>query len=261
MQDGKSRREFLYAAGAVAVGVGVGGPILSALARGAGVATGKTGPRWAMVIDLQKCRHAEGCRDCIARCHEVHNVPDVRTSTGEVNAKEEVKWIWKEPFPNAFPDEESEYAAESQRGLSAIVFCNHCERPPCVRVCPTGATFKRDDGVVMMDMHRCIGCRYCIVGCPYGSRSFNWSDPRKHLTKPNADYPTRTKGVVEKCTLCDERLAKGQIPACVEACREKAIVFGDVRDSASEVRRILNSRYTIRRRPALGTQPHVFYVV
>jgi molybdopterin-containing oxidoreductase family iron-sulfur binding subunit len=145
--------------------------------------------------------------------------------------------------------------------MPVLVFCNHCDNPPCVRVCPTKATWKREDGIVMMDWHRCIGCRYCVAGCPYGSRSFNWVEPRPHIKSLNPEFPTRTKGVVEKCTFCEERLAKGQGPACVSACREKAMVFGNLNDPASEVRELLRVRYSIRRKPQLGTQPEVYYLV
>jgi molybdopterin-containing oxidoreductase family iron-sulfur binding subunit len=113
----------------------------------------------------------------------------------------------------------------------------------------------------MMDWHRCIGCRYCVAACPYGSRSFNWSDPRPHIGQLNGDYPTRTKGVVEKCTFCDERLARGRPPACVEACPEKALVFGDMADPNSEVRRLVRDELTFRRKPELGTEPQVFYLL
>ena len=113
----------------------------------------------------------------------------------------------------------------------------------------------------MMDWHRCIGCRYCVAGCPYGSRSFNWQDPRPYLADADPSFPTRTKGVVEKCTLCEERLAKGQPPACVEACADKALVFGDLNDPHSDVRNLLRSRFAVRRKPALGTSPAVYYLV
>ena len=158
------------------------------------------------------------------------------------------------------------FTADRLKGQPVMVLCNHCERPSCVRVCPTGATWKREDGVVMMDMHRCIGCRYCIVACPYGSRSFNWSDPRPNI-KPDIDpeYPTRSKGVVEKCNLCAERLAKGLGPACVDAANqvagEGAMYFGDLGDPGSEIVQVLRSRLSIQRRPHLGTEPHVFYLV
>mgnify|MGYP001049712642 CR=1 FL=1 len=110
-------------------------------------------------------------------------------------------------------------------------------------------------------MHRCIGCRYCVVACPYGSRSFNWRDPRPAVAETDPDFPTRMRGVVEKCTFCEERLAKGRLPACVEACENDEIVFGDLEDPNSEVRRLLRENFTIRRKPTLGTQPQVYYIV
>jgi molybdopterin-containing oxidoreductase family iron-sulfur binding subunit len=113
----------------------------------------------------------------------------------------------------------------------------------------------------MMDWHRCIGCRYCVAACPYGSRSFNWVDPRPHLQTLNPDFPTRTKGVVEKCNFCEERLAKGEQPACVLACQDKALVFGNLNDPTSAVRELLRSRHAIRRRPELGTQPEIYYLL
>jgi molybdopterin-containing oxidoreductase family iron-sulfur binding subunit len=187
----------------------------------------------------------------------VHNVPDFG------NPKDEVKWIWKEHYAEAFPNQKHEHMAHDLLHEEVLVFCNHCDNPPCTRVCPTQATWKRDDGIVMMDWHRCIGCRYCVAACPYGSRSFNWRDPRTVLDSEriDPDYPTRTRGVVEKCTFCDERLAKGQMPACVEACSNRCLVFGDLEDPDSEVRAILHERHAIRRKPGLGTQPEVYYLV
>jgi molybdopterin-containing oxidoreductase family iron-sulfur binding subunit len=121
-----------------------------------------------------------------------------------------------------------------------------------------------------MDMHRCIGCRFCTAACPYGSRSFNWGDPRKAPPElnpgfpTNREYPTRSKGVVEKCNFCEERLAKGQLPVCVETANkeaEGAMIFGDLGDPDSEIREFLRENYTIRRKPELGTEPNVFYVI
>ncbi|MEK7403668.1 MAG: sulfate reduction electron transfer complex DsrMKJOP subunit DsrO [Acidobacteriota bacterium] len=211
--------------------------------------------RWAMVIDPQKCLKDKGCTKCIEACHKTHNVPAL------AEARHQVKWIWKEPFGHAFPSEQGEHVREELKHQPVLVFCNHCDEPPCVRVCPTQATWKRADGIVMMDWHRCIGCRYCIAGCPYGSRSFNWVDPRPHIRQINTDFPTRAKGVVEKCTFCEERLAQGQPPACVEACPEKALVFGDLRDPQSEARKLLRARFSIRRKPELGTKPEIYYLV
>jgi len=247
------RRAFLTLAGGCALAL-AGRAARQALA--APQSSPAQSRRWAMVIDAQKCLQQEGCRKCVQACHQAHNVP------APAEPRHEVKWIWKEAFEHAFPSEAGEHLRESLRGNPVLVFCNHCDQPPCVRVCPTQATWKRaEDGLVMMDWHRCIGCRYCVAACPYGSRSFNWVDPRPHLASLNAEYPTRTKGVVEKCTFCEERLEQGRPPACVEACPEKALVFGDLRDPASEVRRLLRARYTLRRKPELGTQPQIYYIV
>jgi len=212
--------------------------------------------RWAMVIDLKKCHQQEGCTKCMDACHLEHNVPKIEIK------KHEIKWIWKESFHHAFHEQEHEHTPESIKHSPIPVLCNHCDNPPCVRVCPTEATFKREsDGIVMMDWHRCIGCRYCVVGCPYGARSFNWEDPREHMDDITENFPTRMKGVVEKCTFCETRLRKGLPPACVEACEYGALTFGDLDDPDSEVRKLLESNYTIRRKPQLGTEPQVYYIV
>ena len=99
-----------------------------------------------------------------------------------------------------------------------------------------------------------------MAACPYGSRSFNWRDPRPNIPEINDTFPTRTKGVVEKCTFCDEKIARGQIPACVEACEAKALMFGDLNDAKSEVRKILQENFSIRRKPELGTSPEVHFL-
>ncbi len=211
------------------------------------------GKRWAMVINPGACK--DGCRECRAACDKIHNVPHIP------DPRHEVKWIWTEKFENAFPGQDYPYLEANLKDRAIPVLCNQCENPPCVRVCPTQATFKGKDGIVLTDYHRCIGCRYCVAACPYGSRSFNWQDPRPFIKEVNQEYPTRTKGVVEKCTFCVERLAKGLIPACVEACTEKALVFGDLEDPRSEVRQLLGSRYAIRRKPELGTGPQIYYLV
>ncbi len=215
------------------------------------------GKQWAMVVDMQKCWE-EGepdCTDCILACHQTHNVPDI----GSV--KEEIKWVWTEPFENTFPEQKHAYLAESVKGKPVLVFCNHCANPSCVRVCPTKATYKRSDGIIMMDYHRCIGCRYCMAACPFGARSFNFRDPRPFIKEVNGAFPTREKGVVEKCNLCEERLAAGLVPACVEACKHNALVFGDLDDPESAVRKVLRARYTIQRKPDLGTKPKIYYIV
>lgn len=256
---GASRRDFLKAAAGVTA-VGLGATRLIVLEA---EATGKShapslegdGPRWAMAIDTQKCAERGDCSACTDACHSVHNVPDFGGSD------EEIKWIWKEPVATTFPHHVSEYSDPKLLERRVPVLCNHCENPPCVRVCPTQATFKRDDGIVMMDQHRCIGCRYCIVGCPYGARSFNFQDPRPHIKKVHPQYPTRRRGVVEKCTFCAERLAKGQEPACVEASKATcgALTFGDLADPHSEISHLVRETLMAQRKSELGTRPKVHY--
>jgi molybdopterin-containing oxidoreductase family iron-sulfur binding subunit len=211
-------------------------------------------PKWAMVVDLKACLTKPGCRDCMDACHSIHNVPSFN------NPKDEVKWIWTNPFKNVFPEQTYQFSSVEVQARPVLVLCNHCDNPPCVKVCPTKATFKRDDGLVMMDYHRCIGCRYCMAACPYGARSFNWKDPRPFIKEIKQDFPTRTRGVVEKCSFCDERLAKGLKPACVEACTARGLAFGDLNEPDSQVRKLLTFKPGIRRKAHLGTEPKVFYL-
>ncbi|MEW6571333.1 MAG: sulfate reduction electron transfer complex DsrMKJOP subunit DsrO [Nitrospirota bacterium] len=228
--------------------------------------------RWGMVVDTRKFQTEEDYKRVIEACHRIHNVPDMG------NPKEEIKWIWTDTYEHAFPGQESPYLSGDIEHKPLIVLCNHCNNPPCVRVCPTKATFKRkEDGIVMMDMHRCIGCRFCMAGCPFGARSFNWRDPRPFINEEKSlpydttfaggsikkgvlTFPTRMRGVVEKCTFCYERLAAGLMPACVEAS-QGALIFGDLNDPHSEIREMLSANFTIRRKPELGTEPSVFYII
>jgi molybdopterin-containing oxidoreductase family iron-sulfur binding subunit len=259
-----TRRHFLKIAGLSALGLGAS-PLVNAIAsNGQPKVTPNpqalVGKRWAMVVDQKKCLQAkENCKDCVEACHRVHNVPTMP------NPKQEIKWIWLDKFEHVFPDVGDymeDYMKESLKGLPLVTLCNHCDNPPCVRVCPTKATFRRPDGIVMMDYHRCIGCRYCMAACPFGARSLNWLDPRPYIkTELNQEFPTRTRGVVEKCNFCDERLAKGLIPACVEACKDKGLIFGDMQDPNSEVRQLLRKNPAVRRKPHLGTSPQVYYIL
>lgn len=211
--------------------------------------------RWGMVIDTRKFTTPESFKNVIAACHQEHNVPDIKS-------KQEIKWIWNDTFKHTFTDENQKDSFVSKAVLNReyLMLCNHCENPACTRVCPTGATFKREDGIVVMDYHRCIGCRYCMAGCPYGARSFNFMDPRPHIENINSSFPTRTRGVVEKCTFCSERLSQGKLPLCVEASNG-AILFGDLEDPSSDVRKTLAENLTIRRKQTLGTGPSVYYIL
>jgi molybdopterin-containing oxidoreductase family iron-sulfur binding subunit len=261
----QGRRNFLKKTGIAALGIGCGFPLLRTTANALEDPHGEGAPttsQLAMVIDVQKCLNPEVIRACSDACHQEHNVPDI------ADPNREVKWIWPEKYGNAFPDQVHAFTEDALKDKPVLVLCNHCTSPSCVRVCPTQATWKREsDGIVMMDMHRCIGCRYCIAACPYGARSFNWQDPRPHIKgKIHPEFPTRTKGVVEKCNFCAERLAVGRPPACVEAANrvpggQGALTFGDLSDPSSEVVGVLRSNHTIRRKPTMGTGPNVFYIV
>ena len=253
------RRAFLkrLCAGAVAAGGALACGLGTASAGGLGAEAPK-GRRLAMVVDLPACARMRGCRACMGACHVAHNVPSI------AERGHEVKWIWKQRFDETFPEQLHEGVSPDRRASPVPVLCNHCENPPCVRVCPTGATWRRADGIVMMDEHRCIGCRYCMAACPYGARSFNWQDPRLALSRIEPGYATRTVGVVEKCTFCAERLPRGLAPLCVEACARigaNALSFGDLDEAGSPLVRLLGSRQALRRRPGLSTSPHVFYLV
>jgi len=253
-----SRRTFLKIAGASLLGLAAK-PVLDAFARSEFPKVIKApqalvAKRWAMVVDMKKFKAEEDYQRCIQACHRAHNVPDIGT-------KQEVKWIWKERYAQAFPDEQNQFIPDEMKNKAFLLLCNHCDNPPCVRVCPTQATFRRkEDGIVMMDFHRCIGCRYCMAACPYGARSFNFGNPRPYIQETNLEFPTRTKGVVEKCNFCEERVARGLLPACVEVSRG-ALIFGDLANPDSGVRKILRLNYGIRRRPTLGTQPQVYYLI
>jgi Fe-S-cluster-containing dehydrogenase component len=258
-----SRRTFLKIAGISALGLTTK-PVLDAYASGGGKAPDALAKRgdkaltanhWGMVVDTRKFTSQEDLEPIIAACDKIHNIPKFE------NKNHEIKWIWSAPYHNAFPDKSNKYMDAHSHEVPFLVLCNHCENPPCVRVCPTKATFKRaSDGIVLMDFHRCIGCRFCMAACPFGSRSFNFRDPRAFIPEINPKFPRRMKGVVEKCNFCAERLAVGKLPACVEAS-DGAIAFGDLSDPDSHVRELLHSNYTIRRKQSLGTEPSIYYIV
>lgn len=280
-----SRRKFLKIAGISAV-AGVGAPAAlnmfmkgnvqassggghgeaaapAAHGGGHGEATAPAGKRYGMVIDAMKFHDNPGLgQKCIEACHSYHNVPDFG------NKKDEIKWLWEVPFTNAFPEKSHYKKDHLVHSMNFMVLCNHCDNPPCVQACPTKATFQNKDGIVKMDFHRCIGCRFCMAACPYGARSFNWRDPRgskggrPFIAKINHRFPARMRGVVEKCSFCAWRLHDGGIPLCVEATGNTgAMYFGDLNDPNSDVSRVLQERFTIQRKPSLGTMPSVFYII
>jgi molybdopterin-containing oxidoreductase family iron-sulfur binding subunit len=251
------RRDFLKTAGLAAASLSLAAPAAALAADAPGSfarsEAALAAKRWAMVINTRKMASATAQKRVIAACHAWHNIP-------ALTGPQEVKWLWSAAYAEAFPEQSLDLPPQILAKRSFLLLCNHCENPPCVRVCPTGATFKREDGIVAMDYHRCIGCRSCMSGCPYGARSFNFTDPRPHVASPNLEYPSRARGVVEKCTFCVERLDKGNLPLCVEASRG-GIMFGDLADSDSPVRKALEKRIAIRRKPDLGTGPGVYYLL
>lgn len=274
----KQRRKFLKIAGVTAL-AGISAPAVVKLSPTPALASSEAGHaaapaghgdtghssaegarvmRYGLVIDMRKLYGQPELMDkAVDACNTVHNIPHFD------NKKDEIKWLWKMPFENVFPEHSSSHLSDVIRENDFLALCNHCDDPPCVRVCPTKATFKfEENGIVAMDYHRCIGCRFCMMGCPYGARSFNWFDPRDHIKVYNPEFPTRMRGVVEKCNMCSERLALGLEPACVEAIKETgAITFGDLNDPESEISKILAANPTIQRKPSLGTKPSVFYIV
>ncbi len=279
----KKRRKFLKIAGATAL-AGIGAPAVAKLTSSSAFASGgghgavdehkapaaaghgesshkeeaPQGVRLGMVIDMRKfAEHPELLDEAIHACNKAHNVPQIP------GRKSEIKWIWKAPFANVFPEHSQSHRSGTVAKTDYAVLCNHCDNPSCVKACPTKATFVNEtNGIVAMDFHRCIGCRFCMAACPYGARSFNWQDPRPFVKEYNPDFPTRMRGVVEKCNFCGERLAQGLEPACVEAAKKLgAITFGDLNDPESEISKVLDKEFTIQRKPAAGTKPSVFYIV
>ncbi len=217
-------------------------------ASGHGAATGAF--HWGMVIDLNACI---GCEYCQRACNAVNDVNPERPW----NLVVEEKTSTGTPFFFTRP-------------------CLHCQNAPCVEVCPVGATYHRDDGLVIMDYDRCIGCRYCQVACPYDARKFNWETyEAENPNVPTFGFPEverRPRGVVEKCTFCvhriDAALKSGQMPgedpgaspACVNICPVHARVFGNLKEPESEISKILAAQPTIRLREELGAEPSVYYI-
>lgn len=252
-----SRRQLLKLMGAAGVATAAGSLVPALLSRadpGARNGSSAEGPnrQWAMVFDLRKC---EGCvtteeaPQCIEGCNSEHFVP-----SGQ-------EWIRL-------------FEVEGAAGHSHFMPrpCMQCENPPCVHVCPVGATYRTDEGVVLINHERCIGCRMCMAACPYGVRQFNWSQPENPpgatFANYSPEYPVpHRKGTVEKCMMCAHLIKDGKLPACVRSCPMYAIYIGDlVTDVATNGKSVVklsdlladNSAYRLKE--DLGTRPRVWYI-
>jgi Fe-S-cluster-containing dehydrogenase component len=202
--------------------------------------------KFVMVIDLAKCKNA---RKCVDACKEGHLLP------------KDHEWM-------------KLYLLQDDKNLARYWFprpCFHCDKPMCVSVCPVGATYKRQDGIVLIDNQRCIGCKFCMTGCPYSARVFNWKDPEikvpaGHVYDPETNIPA-VEGTVGKCVFCADNLRKGLLPRCVSACPMGVIYFGDlledtITNSQETVRfsKTMLDRAGYRYREELGTLPSVYYL-
>jgi len=198
------------------------------------------GPYWAYAVDITRCI---GCCACMRACRDENDVPD------------EVFRTWVERYRVDFDDEVHVDAAhegdfvfapieeETARAFFVPKICNHCEKSVCNQVCPVGAAYSTQDGVVLVDHEQCIGCGYCVQACPYGSRFIN---PRTHMA--------------DKCTFCYHRLQKGLAPACVHSCPREARIYGDLNDPSSKLSVLLRQRSYRMLKPELGTHPECYYL-
>jgi len=210
--------------------------------------------RWAMIIDLRKC---VGCETCIEICRQVNRPPPGPP--------------WRKSIEHEIEDN------PSRRRLFVTMSCMHCEKPTCLEVCPTCATYRRPDGIVDIDLNLCLGCGACVVACPYQARSIAVSDmmlaqAEKKSQRANVKNKDRI-GVCTKCNFClphiDAGLAQGlkpgsdpeATPRCDRYCLADALYFGDLDDSESEVSRLIHDNKVVRMQEELGTNPSVYYIV
>jgi molybdopterin-containing oxidoreductase family iron-sulfur binding subunit len=202
--------------------------------------------RWGLLIDTNKC--GDGCDACVTACQTENGWGAGSTDEKHSSPEQKAQWIRKVSLKNKLTG--------SAHDLPMM--CQHCEHPPCVDVCPTGASFKRTDGIVLVDKHICIGCRYCMMACPYKARSF----VHEALEDQNPDVP-RGKGTVESCTLCVHKVDRGDgTTACAEACAKdghKAIIFGDLNDPNSEISQEMKKQATTQIRADLNLNTGVRY--
>ena len=210
---------------------------------------GIAGKRWVMVIDLSKCKNA---RKCMSACQSAHHL---RPEQSHINTLMMQESTHTPPFYMPKP-------------------CQHCDNPPCVAVCPVDATYKRPDGIVLIDNERCIGCRFCIAACPYSARVLNWSKPLYDAEDKDKTYNVelnipQNMGTITKCLFSADRLREGKLPYCVSACPNGVFYFGDENEDVVtngttketvRFKKLLEDNAGYRLMPELGTQPRVYYL-
>lgn len=204
----------------------------------------------AMVIDLSRCL---GCWSCAVGCKLENNEP--------------IGIWWNRILTNGGKELDTPSGGFPNIKMTYLpINCQHCDNAPCVRVCPVAALRKRDDGIVFLDWERCIGCRYCLIACPYGIPAFNWHPPiqapdNSQIKIGAVEVPVRPTGVAEKCTFCFHRVDKGNLtPKCIEVCPAGARFFGDLEDPNSTVSQLIQTKPTTRLREEIGTEPSVYYI-
>jgi len=257
------RRRFMQYLGKVAIFAGVAIASVGLLSRRLMAAVGPGFPadydwskhRWGFGVDATKCI---GCLRCVEACKTENGVTrdahHFRTWVeryvyleGErkprVDSQQDPGNIVASGSEEHYRFDNRYQEAKVEKAFFVPKLCNHCENPPCVQVCPVGATFRTPDGVVLIDHNYCIGCQYCVQACPYGARLFN-----------------HTLSVTDKCTWCYHRITRGLRPACVEACPVNARIFGDQNDPESPISKFLRDNRTRVLKPEMGTSPNVFYV-
>ena len=202
--------------------------------------------RYGMAISLDRCI---GCNACTLACKTSNNIPSgmlwIRVITEGCEHADGAVGV--------FPNLTRTYIPMS---------CQHCENPACMKVCPTGATYKDANGCVEINYDKCIGCRMCMAACPYNARVFNWNKPLRNpdFNYGDKDVTARPKGVAEKCSFCKERTNRGEQPMCVICCPMRARTFGDLDDPESEVNKVIRERGGSTLLPEFGTRPQVYYV-
>ena len=219
----------------------------------------EAGVLWGYGLDLSRCI---GCRRCVYACvrennqsrinPQLHWIRVLRLKKGSLINLENTEHYYN---PETVPEPGFMYLP---------VQCQQCENPPCVRVCPVKATWKEQDGIVVVDYNWCIGCRYCIAACPYKGRVFNWAEPNVPSAELNTEVHylgnrPRMKNVVEKCTFCVQRTRRGRYPACVEICPTGTRKFGNLLDPASEIRYLIENKRVFRLKEDFNTEPKFYY--